>query len=260
MVIICVAFVMTGIANKGKDSDKIRIAVIPKATTHDFWVSVYNGAKAAADEAGVEIKWTGPDRESDRERQIQIVTDFLTSKVSGIVLAPTDRKALVPTIEKIYDASIACVIIDSAVDTDKYLSFVATDNYQGGVIAARRMNQILNGKGKIVVVKYMPNSASTTNRENGFIDTITNEFPDIHIVEARYGMDTTETALQAAEDILTKNTDLDGIFACNESTSRGALRALENQGRAGKIKMIGFDSEQLLVKAVREGTIDSLVV
>jgi ribose transport system substrate-binding protein len=180
--------------------------------------------------------------------------------VSGVVLAPLDRKALVPSVERLDAAGIPCVIIDSAIDTDKYVSFVATDNYIGGLIAARRMGLILDGSGRIVVVKYMPNSASTTNRENGFIDTIKNEFPSIRIVDAKYGMDTVETALQAVEDLLTKNTELDGLYACNASTSVGALQALRSQGRTGGIRMIGFDAEEALVAALTAGQIDSLVV
>jgi len=192
--------------------------------------------------------------------QIQIIEDFITQKVSGIVLAPIDNKALVPSVEKIHAKNMPCVIIDSGIETDKYVSFVATDNYKGGVIAARRMGKILNGKGKIVVVKYAPGSASTMKREDGFINTIEKEFPGIEIVDTKYGMDTVETSLQAAEDLLTKNSELDGLFACNESTSVGALRALQSQGRAGKMKMVGFDAGGLLIEGVKTGVVDSLVV
>jgi ribose transport system substrate-binding protein len=166
----------------------------------------------------------------------------------------------VPSVERIFARNIPCVIIDSAIDTDKIVSFAATDNYKGGEIAARRMGEILGGIGKIIVVKYVPGSASTTNRENGFIDTIEKEFSGIEIVDAKYGMDTVETALQATEDLLTKNAELDGLYACNASTSVGALQALRSQGRAGKIKMVGFDAEKALVDGLEEGIIDSLVV
>ncbi len=120
------------------------------------------------------------------------------------------------------------------------------------------MGKILNGKGKIVVVKYVPGSGSTTNRENGFMDTIKKEFPGIEIVDAQYGQDTVETALQVTEDMLTKNAELDGLFACNASTSVGALQGLRSQGRSD-IKMIGFDTETALLDGLKEGIIDSLV-
>jgi ribose transport system substrate-binding protein len=259
LVVIAIIFIARGIIKKGKQTSQRRIAVIPKGTTHIFWESVRKGAEKAGAETGVKILWNGPKRETDREEQIQIIEDFIVQKVSGIVLAPLDSKALVPKVDELYDNNIPCVIIDSEIDTDKYVCFAATDNYIGGLIAARRMGKILNGKGKIVVLKYVPGSASMTNRENGFVDTIRKEFPDIDIVDQQYGKDTVETALQVTEDMLMKNAELDGLFACNASTSEGALQGLRSQGRAGKIKMIGFDTEKALIDGLKEGTIDSLV-
>jgi ribose transport system substrate-binding protein len=259
-VVLAAVFIAIGLTRKAGHKTERRIAVIPKGTTHIFWQAVRRGAQKAGDEAGVTIFWNGPERESDRERQKQIVEDFIVQKVAGIVLAPNDSKALVPSVEKIFARGIPCVIIDSAIETDKIVSFAATDNYKGGVLAARRMAEILNGSGKIIVVKYVPGSASTTKRENGFIDTIQKEFAGIEIVDAKYGMDTPETALQATEDLLTKNAELDGLYACNASTAVGALQALRTQGRVGKIKMVGFDAEQALVDGLKAGDIDSLVV
>ncbi len=262
LILLITLFVCFGLSCKQKKSGETksyRIAVIPKGTTHVFWQSVHRGALDAGKEVGAQIIWNGPERE-DREKEIQIMEDFVTQKVSGIVLAPNDDKALVPAVEKAAAANIPCVIIDSSIQTEKYLSFVATDNYQGGVLAAKRMGEILNGTGKIIVIQFAPGSASTVARVNGFNDTIKKEFPGIQIVDTKYGLDTVETALQAAEDLLTKNPQLDGIFACNESTSMGALRALQSSGRAGKIKMVGFDAGVLLIQALRSGDIDSLVV
>ena len=235
------------------------IAVIPKGTTHIFWQSVHAGAEAAGKEFGFKIFWNGPERETDRERQIQIIEDFIVQKVSGIVLAPLDKKALIPSVEKLDAIKLPCAIIDSGIDTDKVLTFAATDNFQGGVLAAKRMGEILGGKGKVVVVKYVPGSGSTTERENGFIETIQKEFSGIQIVDAKYGQDTVETALQATEDLLTRNKDLQGLYACNASTSVGALQGLQSQKRS-EVKMIGFDAEKALLDGLKAGQIDALVV
>lgn len=245
----------------GGDAPEVRrIAVVPKGTTHDFWNAVHAGAERAAAEEGVEIFWTGPDREGDRERQVQIVEDFIVRRVSAIVLAPGDSRALVPVVERARDAAIPVVVIDSGIDTDAIASFVATDNREGGAIAARHMGKALSGRGRVAVIKYMAGSASTTAREQGFMETLRAEFPEIEVVEDRYGMDTVESALAAAEDVLTRHTELDGIFACNESTARGTLRALESQGRAGSVRMVGFDSSEPLLEGLRSGHIDALVV
>ena len=260
LVAIAAIFIVIGIIRKGSSLDERRIAVIPKGTSSVFWESVRAGAQKAGDEFGYEISWNGPELESDRERQIQIVEDFIALKVAGVVLAPNGSNALVPKVEEMFAKNIPCVIIDSEIDTDKYVSFAATNNYQGGVIAARRMGKILNGKGKVIVTKFMPGSGSTVNRENGFIDTIGKEFPDIEIVDTKYGMATVETALQAAEDLLTKHAELDGLYASNASTSVGSAQALQSQGRTDSIKMIGFDAEETLIDKLRSGVVDSLVV
>ena len=235
------------------------IAVIPKGTTHIYWQSVKAGAEAAGKEFGYEIQWNGPERETDRERQIQIIEDFIVQKVDGVVLAPLDKDALVPSVEKLASLNIPCAIVDSGVATDKYTTYAATDNYQGGVLAARRMGEILGGKGNVMVLKYTPGSASTTERENGFIDTIGKEFPGMKIVDSKYGNDTVETALQAAEDMLTKNKDVQGFYACNASTAVAALQALQSQKRS-EIKMVGFDAEKALIDGLKAGQIDALIV
>lgn len=255
-VVVCSCF---GCTKRGGKSSSKKIAVIPKGTTHIYWQSVKKGAEAAAKELGYEIIWSGPERETDREKQIQIIEDFITQGVAGVVLAPLDKKALVPSVEKLYDKKIPCVIIDSGIDTDKYVSFAATDNYKGGALAAERMGKILGGKGNVIVLKYVPGSASTTDRENGFIETIAKEFPGIKIVDSKYGQDTVETALAATEDLLTKNKDVQGLFACNASTAVGALRGLQSQSRP-EIKMVGFDAEEALVNGLKAGQIDSLIV
>jgi ribose transport system substrate-binding protein len=235
------------------------IAVIPKGTTHIYWQSVKAGAEAAGKEFGYEIQWNGPERETDRERQIQIVEDFIVQKVDGVVLAPLDKDALVPSVEKLASLKIPCAIVDSGIATSNYVTFAATDNYQGGVLAARRMGGILGGKGNLMVLKYVPGSASTTDRENGFIDTIGKEFPNMKIVDSKYGQDTVETALQAAEDMLTRNKDVQGFYACNAPTAVGALQALQTQNRT-EIKMVGFDAEKALIDGLKAGRIDALIV
>ncbi len=243
----------------GQSSKPYNIAVIPKGTTHIYWQSVKAGAEAAAKEFNCKIFWNGPERETDRERQIQIIEDFIVQKVDGVVLAPLDKDALVPSVNELYAKNIPCAIIDSGIATSNYVTFAATDNYQGGVLAARRMGAILAGKGNVIVLKYVPGSASTTDREDGFINTIQKEFTGIKIVDSKYGQDTVETALQAAEDMLTRNKDVQGFFACNAPTAVGALQALQSQNRP-EIKLVGFDAEEALLAGLKAGQIDALIV
>lgn len=257
---VALLMVLIGISRKGGDSNQLEIAVIPKGTTHIFWETIRIGAEQACEEVGAKMYWNGPEREGDREKQIQIIEDFIVKQVDGVVLAPLDDKALIPSVETLDQKEIPCVIIDSSIDTEQIVSFVATDNYQGGVLAARQMARLLDGTGQVLVIKYAPGSASTTKRENGFLETIEKEYPDIEILDSKYGMDTVETALQATEDLLTKNPEFDGIYACNESTTTGTLRALQQRGLAGEVKFVGFDSSTPLINAMKQDQLHALVV
>jgi ribose transport system substrate-binding protein len=264
VVLVAVAGVLitVGVLRKGGTDGSKKIGVIPKETVSVYWEGVRQGALKAGEEEGYEILWNGPEVETDRERQVQIVEDMMAQKVAGIVLAPSDSKALVPVVDKVHERGIPCVIVDSGVDTENILSYMATDNYKGGVLAAQRMGQILEGKGKIIIVRWTPNSGSTDARLAGFSETLAKEYPDIQIVDAQYpSPPTTDKARDVTDDMLTRNPDVDGIFACNATTAGGALTALRNadQGQK-KIKMIGFDAWPMVVDGLEKGDLDSLII
>lgn len=239
----------------------LRIAVIPKGTTHEFWKTVQAGALKAGQELGVEILWKGPQKEDDRAQQIQVVEDFVSRRVDGIVLAPLDDRALIRPVDEARREGIPVVIMDSNLQGDNYISFVATDNYKAGVIAAHRLAEVLGKKGRIFLIRYQEGSASTTFREQGFLDTITREYPEIEIlVKDQFAGTTTESAYQLTENLLSRYSQVDGIFAPNESSTFGALRALQHFGLAGKVKLVGFDSSSKLVQALEKNEIQGLVL
>jgi ribose transport system substrate-binding protein len=253
-------------AAPAQDAKKSTIAVIPKGTTHEFWKSVHAGAVKASRELGVEIIWKGPLKEDDRDAQISVVEDFVSRGVQGIVLAPLDDTALRPAVRNAVNAGIPVVIFDSDLKGGEYTSFVATDNLNGGQLAGERVAKLLGGKGKVVMLRYAEGSASTMNREKGFLDAIA-KYPDIKVVsENQYGGATTESAQKASENLLAplKGADgkltIDAIFTPNESTTFGMLRCLQDAGLAGKVRFVGFDSSAKLVEALRTGEIDGLVL
>ncbi len=250
---------------KGSSSQEgeqsLKIAVIPKGTTHEFWKAIHAGAIKAARELDVEILWKGSQKEDDRAQQITVVEDFVNRGVDGIVLAPLDDRALLRPVKDAVDEGIPVVIMDSALQGNDFISFVATDNYKGGVLAARAMGRLLPGGGKIFLIRYQEGSASTTKREQGFLDTIQKEFPEIEfLVQDLYAGASTETAFQFGENMLNRFPEVEGVFCPNESTTFGALRALQESRLAGKIVFIGFDSSPKLVQALREGHIQGLVL
>jgi len=246
--------------------EEIVIAVIPKGTTHSFWKAIHAGAVKASRELGVEVIWKGPAREDDRDAQVAEVENFVSRGVSGIVLAPTDDKALRLPVTDAMRAGIPVVIIDSGLDSEDYVSFVATDNYQGGRLAGERMVERLQGKGKVVLLRYMEGSASTMERERGFLDVLS-ENPGLEVVSSnQYAGATAETAYQSSENLLARyksqdgSLGVDGIYCPNESSSFGMLRALQDSGLAGKVVLIGFDASEQMVRALENGEFDALVL
>jgi ribose transport system substrate-binding protein len=225
-----------------------------------FWQSVRAGAERAAADEHVEMIWAAPTTETDLTGQANIVEDFVNRHVDAIVLAPSHRKALIPAATRAVRDGIPLVVIDSGMDFDQTVSFVATDNRQGGVIAARRMGELLHGKGKVAVLGIAAGSGSGLEREGGFQDTIKKEFPEVHVVGYQFTESDRTRGLTVAEDFLTRFPDLDGLFGSNESSAVAAARAVTNRGLKGKVHIVGFDSSSDLVQAVREGTIDALVV
>lgn len=237
------------------------IAVIPKGTTHSFWKSIHAGALKAADELGVEIIWMGPLKEDDRASQITVVETFVSRGVDGIVLAPLDEKALVRPVEEAAKRNIPTVIIDSDLQSDQHVSFVATDNYKGGTIAAEHLGTLMEGKGKILAIRYQEGSASTQQREAGFLDTMRERFPQIEIlVSDQYAGATTETAYQLAESLFNRfGQEMDGLFCPNESSTFGFLQALKAQKLDRKVTFVGFDASEPLLDAMESGIIQGLV-
>ncbi len=248
------------------DADALlRIAVIPKGTTHEFWKSIHAGAlKAETELENIEVLWKGPLKESDRASQINIVENFTNQNVDGIALAPLDAKALVGYVRSAAEAGKAVVIMDSGLDAEvgkDYVSFIATDNYVGGQKGGEHLGELLGSKGKVLLLRYMVGSASTERREQGFLDVMEEKYPDIEMVSTdQYGGATGDTAQKAAESLLQVHKDLDGVFCPNESTTFGMLRALQESGRAGKVKFVGFDSSPKLIEALREGELHGLVL
>jgi ribose transport system substrate-binding protein len=238
------------------------IAVIPKGTVSMWWEVVHAGAKKAGQDFGYTISWIGPEQETDREKQIQVVQDAIIMKSKAIVLGPNDKEALARPVLEIEKAGIPCIIIDSAVDVDdaNYVSFVATDNYLGGSEAARCLGKVLNGKGNVILIKFIQNSASTESRAEGFKQTLEKEFPNIKIVDEQYTLGTPEDARQKTGDLLTRNQNVVGLFAVNQPSSVGAYKALQAQGVTGKVKMVGFDSDPILLNGIEEGGVEALIV
>lgn len=239
-----------------------RIAVVPKGTAHEFWKSVQAGTIRAGKEAGVEVSFTGPAREDDREQQIALVQNLISGKASAIVLAPLDDKALVEPVRQAKAAGIPVVIFDSPLQGESgkdFVTLVATDNFKGGEIAGEALAKAMGGKGKALLLRYNEGSASTTQREEGFVQAA--KKAGLEVVDPkRYAGVTRASAQEAAENLLAANGDISGVFCPNESSAFGMLLALRSRGMAGKVKFVGFDSSDAVVDAMKKGELAGLVL
>jgi ribose transport system substrate-binding protein len=265
-VLLAVCFLFA--CNKPSGSDRsYTIAVIPQGSTHEYWKSIHAGAAKAAQEletqgTKVKIIWKGPLREDDREQQTQVVEGFISQNVSGIVLAPFDSHALVRPVEEAAAAGIPTVVVDSALDSAKIVSFVATDNRQGGALAAGQMGKLLNGKGKVLLLRYQEGVASTQAREDGFVEKLKSAYPGIELISSnQFAGPTRDTAKRASENLLTRYANqIQGVFTPNESSTAGMLLALQDINKAGKVAFIGFDASDTFLDAMRNKQLQGIVV
>jgi ribose transport system substrate-binding protein len=252
----------------GAGGAKLRIALIPKGTNSEYWKAVHaGGAKAAAEIGNLDPIWRGSLREDQSQEESNVVEDMINQQVDAIVLAPNNADALVRVVDHAAAKKIPVVIIDSAVNTKTFKSYVATDNTKGGYMGGQELAKELGNKGKVLMLRYQEGSASTGEREQGFLNAMKEAGAGIQIVDdSKYGGVTDDACYKAAENLLApyKNADgtlsIDGIFCPNQTTTFGMLRALEDIKAARKVKFVGFDASEKLVQALKDKEIQALVV
>ena len=260
VLIFIILLISAGCGSKN-ESKRPLIAIIPMGTTHEYWKAIHAGAVKAATEIDVDILWKGPLKEDDVDEQIQIMETQIAAGVDAIVLAPLDKHALVRPAIEAKRRGIPTIIVDSALAGDQHCSFVSTDNYRGGALGAEHLAKLMNGTGKLILVRVQESSASSTNREEGFLATIKEKYPGMTILsDNQYGGITTESAYMTCENLLNRFPDVEAIFTPNESVTFGCLRALQDRGLAGKVVFVGFDTSAKAIDALAKREMHGLVV
>jgi ribose transport system substrate-binding protein len=244
---------------------ELKIAAVPQGSLHKYWRAVLSGAEKAVRDVltegvTVNFQWKAPLREDDRQEQTKILESVLRQRVDGIILAPFDSTTLVPLIEGAAADGVSIVIIDSALDSRKILSFIATDNQKAGALAADRMSEVLGGKGKVLLLRYQEGSASTEEREEGFRKRL-GQYPEIKIiVSEEFAGATRATAKLSSEALLARySSDLAGVFTPNESSTAGMVMALAGLGQSNRIVHVGFDTSDLYFDMLRSSRLQGLV-
>jgi ribose transport system substrate-binding protein len=242
-------------------SGRKTIGVVPKGTSHVFWKSVKAGAEKAGKELDVDIKWDGPPDEKEINTQTRIIGDMINRGVDALVIAPVDKSALTTSLENARK-KMPVVVFDSGSDFTGYNAFIATDNYKGGQLAGQRMVKLLEGQKdvELAIIRYQAGSASTMEREKGFIDELKKARPDVKLYDDQFAGSSGDEASKLMSNMLQAHPKITAVYGSNESTTRGALGALEQAKLAGKVKFVGFDSSSELVDALEKGNIHALVL
>ena len=246
---------------------KLVIAAIPKSTGGEFWETVEQGARDAAKELDVELKWEGTLTETEIAEQNKIIENMINLDVDGMAIAPLNNKATAKPVASAVGAGIPTIVFDSALDGDKHVAFVATNNVTGGALGGKHMvEQLGKGDKKILVLRYVQGTASTENRAKGFMDAVTGA--GMKVVADPYPEDGTvagckKTASNTLEGFVKDGKlELDGIFSCNLTSALGMAAALDDLRKSQvevDVTFIGFDTSPKLIKGLQAGDIAALV-
>jgi ribose transport system substrate-binding protein len=229
------------------------IPVISKGFQHQFWQAVKAGSEKAAKDLNVDITFEGPESEAMVDKQVEMFQTALDKKPAAICLAAVDSKAFQPLLEKAKAANIPVIGFDSGVDSDIPLSTAATDNIAAAAYAADKMAELIGGSGEVAVIAHDQTSRTGIDRVKGFTDQVTNKYPNVKIVDTQYGAGDQLKSTDLAKAIIQAHPNLKGFFGANEGSIIGVLNAVKELGMEGKIVVIGYDSGQQQMDAIRSG-------
>lgn len=265
VVLIAMCLLVFGSAMAGGKKDvsdgKIKVTLITMDSIDEHWLKVKAGAEAKAREIGnVELVFSAPAGKVDANAQLQLVEDAITKRSDAIMLAPLHAEALIPGVQKAKDAGITFIHVDCAVNAPIYDAFFATDNGAAARTAADELAKLIGGKGKIAIVNAQAGASTTMLRENEFKAQIKAKYPNIEIVGVQYSDGDKTKALNQAQDFMAANPDLAGFYGCNEGSSVGVGQAVLQAGKAGIIKVVGFDFSNDTKALIEQNAIQATMV
>ena len=263
----CLACTAFGACNRsgGTRSDAPRIALVLKTLNSPFFNDMQRGAQEAATRLGVDLVVQAAEREIDVERQMQIVENLLQTNIKALCLTPSGSKEIVPAVVKANRAGIPVVIVDTKLDPAaaqqagaKVLSFVGSDNYEGGRIAARFIVEQSHGQARVAILEGIPGHDTGDQRLRGFRDGI-RDAPGVTIVASQTANWERDQGFNVFQNMLQAHPDIDTLFSCNDVMALGAVEAIRAAGKTGSIRVVGFDAIDDARKAIAEGTMAASV-
>ena len=243
----------------GGDGDQPYVALVSKGFQHQFWQAVQQGAEDAAEEFDVELSFEGPDDESQVDQQIQMLNTALERNPDALGFAALDSQAAEPLLEQADEAGVPVIAFDSGVESDIPVTTVSTDNSAAAAGAAEHMAELIGGEGQVALVVHDQTSISGIERRDGFVEWMEENAPDIEIVDIQYGGGDQLESTSIARSMITANPELDGMFGSNEGSAIGIVNAVQELDAADQLTVVGFDSGQAQIEAIRNGTMEGAI-
>ena len=236
-----------------------RVAIVAKSTRTEFWLSVFAGAEAAATEYNIELSITGPETEEDYETQNRMVADAVADGAEALVFSAIDYENNAAAIDAAAESGVRIVAIDSNVDSGAVQTYIGTDNYAAGQMAAQAALDGVEEQLTVGIVNYDVSSANGQERERGAVDA----FEQSGRARVAAVINTLAEAARAQADtaaMLAEHPEINVLLAFNEPTSVGAADAVEGMGLAEEVFLVGFDSNVATIDGLQDGTVDALIV
>lgn len=235
-----------------------RLALVTKSMDSEFWLSMREGAEEAARDAEVSLSVLAPQRETYIHEQVNILEDFLVRGIDALIVAPAGAAQVVPVLNRIADQGIPIIIVDTDLEWERKLTYVGTDNREGGRLAGEFLARALPQGGKIALVRGIPGVSSQDHRVEGFLQVL-KDHPSLVLVASQSGDSERSRAMAVIEDILSANPTLDAVFATNDEMALGVVEAIAAHERQDQITVIGFDAGQEALRALAEGRLKAVV-
>jgi ribose transport system substrate-binding protein len=243
----------------GNNSTNFKITLIAGTTADNFYVTMNCGAKAEAAKLGVQYTFTGPDH-FDAATQIPVVNTVTAQHPDAVLIAPTDKTALIQPMKAMKSAGIKIVQVDTNVTDDSVaVSRIASDNVKGGQTAADTLAQLINNTGTVMVVNVNPGISTTDDRDKGFKQEMAAKFPNIKVLDTQFDNDDQAKASQILTSTYAAHQDLVGVFAINTLSAEGVATGIRSAGATGKIKTVGFDAEPQSITDLNNDVVQALI-
>ena len=253
LMIVLIAILMASVVSFSAAEEKLYIPVISKGFQHQFWLAVKVGAEKAAVDYDVTITFEGPENESMVDKQMDMLQVAIDKDPAAICFAAVDSKAAIPLLEQAKAKGIPIIGFDSGVDSDIPMSTASTDNIAAAALAADKMVELIGGAGEVAIIAHDQTSRTGIDRVKGFTDRVAEKYPNVTIVSTQYGGGDHLKSTDLAKAVIQGNPELKGFFGANEGSIIGVMNAVQEFGMKGELVVIGYDSGQQQMEAIRSG-------